>query len=785
MCAVRSYPVLPVRYSFLFPGITLPLTIKSRRSIAAVDFSGQKTQYEVIVVAQQSTGTRTPELEDLYQVGCLAQISEISRGRRKGYLLEVLGTSRFRISEFIRRKKFILARGESLPDERDGTVEELAALVNTLREIVLEVIKLLPKGIYGASHLVQRLDDPVLLTHFCSTILDASMERKQELLETVSLRRRMEMLIESYKKHRDTLRIQNEIGRRLTRNLLKEEREALLREQLKTIQEQLGESENAVLGEIRERIENAGMNESVLKVARNELKRLEQMGLTSPEAPFIRTYLDWLAALPWRTVEHKVIEMDEAKRILEADHFGLDKVKKRIIEHLAVIKLKSDLRGPILCFVGPPGVGKTSLGQSIARALGRPFVRTSLGGLRDEAEISGHRRTYVGAMPGRIIQAIRRAGRGDALLMLDEIDKLSIGFQGDPASALLEVLDPEQNKGFVDHYMDVPYDLSNIFFIATANTLETIPHALLDRMEVVEIAGYSIQEKLQIARQYIVPRQLKEYGIQAESVQLSDDTLQKIIVAYTHEAGIRELQRVVAALLRSVAASLVDHKQEQVCIDSNYVADVLGPEKFIPEASARMSLPGVVSALAWTPMGGEILFVEVRAMAGKGQLVLTGQLGDVMKESAQIAVSIARSEAMSLSTFFDFEKRDLHIHVPSGAIQKDGPSAGVAILCAIVSLITGKRVDTQLVMTGEITLRGVVLPVGGIKEKVIAAHRAGFKRVLLPNQNEKDLRDVPQEVRSELQFMFIENIVGLMEVALGLAWVTSAEVENPPVSKAA
>lgn len=784
MSDAPSYPVLPARYTVLFPGITITLTVKRAAIIAAVNGAAEKVDHEMVVVTQRRDKKATPA--DLYRMGCLAQVEVVS-SRKKAYLLKVTGISRFKISAFVKEKDYLLARGETIPDRRNGSEPDILALVNTLRTLASEVIKLLPRGIEGAVNLLQRLEDPGLLTHFCSTILDAPVERKQEFLETVSLRKRLEMLIENYKIHRDTLSIQKEIGNRLARKLVKEEREVILREQLKEIQEQLGEGAGALMESLAKRIDSARLPDEVIKVARYELERLRHMEPDFPEVPFIRSYLEWLTSLSWRRNELAPIDIEKAKYILDEDHFGLEKVKRRIIEHLAVIQLKKDFRGGVLCFVGPPGVGKTSLGQSIARALGRPFVKTGLGGLRDEGEIRGHRRTYVGAMPGRIIQGIKRAGNNNPLFMLDEIDKLSVGFQGDPASALLEVLDPEQNWGFVDNYMDVPYDLSNVFFVTTANTLEEIPPALLDRMEVVELHAYTIQEKLQIAKRYLFPRLLLEHGLTPAEVNLqvniNDEMITRLIISYTHEAGIRELKRVIAALLRSAAAKIVRGLKAPIEIDLSYLDEALGPERFIPEARARTPLPGVVTALAWTPMGGEILFIETRIMPGKGLLLLTGQLGEVMKESAQIALSIVRSDLAMFGVAPDFEKRDLHVHVPSGAIQKDGPSAGAAILSAIASLITGKRIDPKLAMTGEITLRGAVLPVGGIKEKVLAAHRAGFEQVILPKQNEKDLREIPEEVRMGLHFDFVETTLELLERVLGLKRGAPL-IEFPPKEEA-
>jgi ATP-dependent Lon protease len=550
----------------------------------------------------------------------------------------------------------------------------------------------------------------------------------------------------------------------------KMQREAILRQHLDAIREELGEGDTTQKSsDYRKKIDGAGMPEEVKKVAIEELKRLESVGNNNPEAHVIRNYLDLLCAMPWNKQAEDTIDLDTARRVLDADHYGLEKIKKRILQHLAVMKLKKSGKGPILLFVGPPGVGKTSLGASIARALGRKFVRGSLGGVRDDAEIRGHRRTYIGAMPGRIVQGIKRAGENNPVFMLDEIDKLSRGFQGDPASALLEVLDPEQNSKFLDHYLDVPFDLSGVVFIATANTLESIPAPLLDRMEIIELTGYTTAEKLHIAKNHLVPKELKEHGLTAEQVVFADDTLMRVITHYTREAGVRDLQRKIASLLRAATEKVVRAAPgTTVRIEVADLVDELGEERFIHEVAERVATPGVATGLAWTPLGGEILFIESSLMSGTGRLILTGQLGDVMKESAQIALSLVRSRLPDVVPGFEYEKKDLHIHVPAGAIPKDGPSAGIAILTTIASLFLGRSVSPRTAMTGEITLRGAVMPVGGIKEKVIAAHRAGIERVILPKKNERDLKEVPAEVRAGLKFELVENASEVLKLTLGV-----------------
>jgi ATP-dependent Lon protease len=579
-------------------------------------------------------------------------------------------------------------------------------------------------------------------------------------------------------KTRDELQIQSEIRGKVNSKLGKNQREAILREQLRAIQDELGDldetsSDGKKPDQYRQKITASQMPEAVRKTALDELRRLESMGNQSPETHVIRNYLDLLLALPWSMGEgdhanlESEIDLNKARQVLDDDHYGLDKIKKRIIEHLATMKLRPEKRGLILLFNGPPGVGKTSLGQSIAKALGRKFVRASLGGVRDDAEIRGHRRTYVGAMPGRIIQSLKRVGTVNPVFLLDEIDKLGRGYSGDPASALLEVLDPEQNATFTDHYLDVPYDLSKVLFIATANSLETIPGPLLDRMEVIELTGYTTNEKVHIAKSHLLPKELAEHGITSEQLTISDETLGKVIAQYTREAGVRDLQRKISALCRNVAIQIVEGKAT-VEVNDVLVEEALGASRFESEAAAVVMPPGVATGLAWTPVGGEILFIESALMPGHGKLSLTGQLGDVMKESAQIALTLVRSRLPAVSSKLDFEKNDVHIHVPAGAIPKDGPSAGVAILTSIASLFLGRAVDAKLAMTGEITLRGSVTPVGGIKEKVIAAHRAGMKRIILARRNERDLRDVPAEVRAGLEFIFADDVADVLRAALGL-----------------
>jgi ATP-dependent Lon protease len=666
----------------------------------------------------------------------------------------------------------IWAQAESWNDLFDIDVDTSRALLKSLKSISLDILKLLPTDMEQLAELLKGIEDLVYLSHLCSGNLEISVQKKQDLLETVSVKNRVLALLDLLQTQKESLQVKTEIRDKLSHRMGKVQREGFLREQLKTIREELGEGDESSNNEnYRKKIEDAQMPDEVRKVAIDELKRLESMGNSSPESHVIRNYLDLLCALPWlrSSSDGEEIDLPKARSILNQDHYGLDKIKTRIVQHLAVMKLKKDGRGSILLLVGPPGVGKTSLGQSIAKTLGRKFVRASLGGVRDDAEIRGHRRTYIGAMPGRIIQGLKRAGENNPVFMLDEIDKLSRSFQGDPAGALLEVLDPEQNSNFMDHYLDVPYDLSKAVFIATANTLESIPEPLLDRMEVIELTGYTTAEKFYIARSHLIPKQMMEHGLSPEQVFISDEAVLRVISHYTREAGVRDLQRKVAALCRTAAERvLTSESSVAIRIEVQDLEEVLGPERYVHEVAERISPPGVVTGLAWTPQGGEILFVEAGLMPGTGKLILTGQLGEVMKESAQIALSYIRSKLPWIVPGLEYEKKDIHIHVPAGAIPKDGPSAGIAILTTLASLFSGKNVDPQFAFSGEVTLRGAVMPVGGIKEKVIAAHRAGIKRVFLSKRNQKDLRDVPDEVQSQLEFVWVDRISEVLKMGLGL-----------------
>ncbi|MGZ3652045.1 MAG: endopeptidase La [Bdellovibrionota bacterium] len=763
------YPVLPLRGTVVFPGMTLPLRVGRPQSMAALKAAKERPWALVLTQKTDAGGDSEPSADDMYRVGTLVKIEKVRGNEKSGYQVLARGVARFRVRNLRKNGAYLEAEGEALADNRDVDAKTNEALLESLKTAAKEILKLVPADTDQFVELLDGINDLELLTHLSAGNIDIPLEQKQEILETVSTKNRVLKLLDLMMALKENLEVQGQIRDKLTHKLGKNQRENILREQLRQIQEELGEGgEEGGSDDFRKKIADAGMPEEAKKVALEELKRLEAIGKASPESHVIRNYLDLLCAMPWSKSSGGDIDLDAARKILDEDHYGLDKIKKRILQHLAVMKLKKEGRGTILLFVGPPGVGKTSLGQSIARALGRKFARASLGGVRDDAEIRGHRRTYIGAMPGRIIQSIKRAGENNPVLMLDEIDKLGASFQGDPAAALLEVLDPEQNANFMDHYLDVPFDLSKVVFVATANSLDTIPGPLRDRMEIIELTGYTTAEKLHIAKRHLVPKQLKEHGIEESQLTISDEALLRLIAHYTREAGVRELQRKIAEVARANTEKVIAGTSGRV--EAKDLEEILGPERFVHEVVEGISPPGVVTGLAWTPVGGDILFIEAELMPGNGKLTITGQLGEVMKESAQIALSLVRSRMASVVPNFDFAKNDLHLHVPAGAIPKDGPSAGVTMLTALASLFSGRRVASTLAMTGEITLRGAVLPVGGIKEKVIAAHRAGIKKVLLPKRNEKDLRDVPEEVRSQLQFEFMETAGDVLKAALGLSF---------------
>jgi ATP-dependent Lon protease len=781
----NTLPVLAVKDTPILPGSALPLRIGRFQSIKAIE-TAQKNGQFILAVAQKSDFEESSiKPASLYSVGTLSKIEKIRGNAQEGYQVHLRGISRYRVNQYAEVDGEIVAYGEEWKDVPDSDQTTYKTMLEVLKEMSQKILSLLPGDTRQLSEIVRGVDDLSFLAYLCAGNIDIGSKKRQELLEMPGLKDRVLVLLDLMQKHKETLEVQNEIREKLGHKMGKYQRETILREQMNAIREELGESDKGAEDKdnIRKKIEEAGMPEDALKVARDELKRLESMGQQNPESHVIRNYLELLASLPWNksSPESDVesLNLEGARDILNGDHYGLDKIKQRVLQHLAVMKLRKSGRGQILLFVGPPGVGKTSLGQSIAKALGRKFVRGSLGGVRDDAEIRGHRRTYIGAMPGRIIQGMKRAGENNPVFMLDEIDKLGRGFQGDPAAALLEVLDPEQNTTFLDHYLDVPFDLSKVFFIATANSLDSIPGPLLDRMEVIDLSGYTTAEKLHIAKNHLIPKQWTEHGITTEQLVISDEALLRVINAYTREAGVRDLQRKIVALCRASAEKvLAKDAVLPVRIEVKDLEDVLGNERFVHEVAERINPPGVATGLAWTPQGGEILFIESNLMPGKGNLILTGQLGEVMKESTQIALSLVRSRLSHVIPGFEFERKDIHVHVPAGAIPKDGPSAGITMLTTIASLLTGRTVDSKLAMTGELTLRGAVMPVGGIKEKVIAAHRAGIERIIMSKRNERDLKEVPEEVKSSLKFYFVETAAEVLSIALGLETLEEVNPEK-------
>ncbi len=764
-------PILPLRNSVFFPGGVLPLAVGRQKTIALIKDAVRDEQV-IGVVTQRRAEEEDPGAADLYTVGTVARVVKLLKMGEDNYSLVVQGLARFKVLELVQESPYLKARVDPVEDKTLTDDVEVEALAINLKKLAREVIELMPELPAAATELVESITHPGHLADLIAANVDVPIEEKQQVLETVDLKARMKLVLELLNRKREILKLSNKIDSAVKGEMSKTQREYYLRQQLKAIKEELGElgEEEEELDELAERLKKAGLPPDVDKVAQKELNRLKSIPTASSEYTVARTYLDWIADLPWSKRSDDNLDIENARTILDSDHYGLQQIKKRILEYLAVRKLKNDMRGPILCFVGPPGVGKTSLGQSIARAVGRKFVRLSLGGVRDEAEIRGHRRTYVGALPGRIIQSMKKAATVNPVMMLDEIDKLGADFRGDPSAALLEVLDPEQNFSFSDHYLDLAYDLSKVMFIGTANLLDPIPGPLRDRMEILELPGYTFEEKVHIAQNHLIPKQLKEHGLAVEQITLTEKALVKMVMAYTREAGVRNLERRIADVCRAVAVEVASGKilpGARRAVDEVDLPDMLGPEKFYNETAERTEIPGVATGLAWTAAGGDILFIEATKMPGKGSLTLTGQLGDVMKESAQAALSYLRSKSDSLGLAPNFlEKTDIHLHFPAGGIPKDGPSAGVTILTALVSLLTGIRVRSDVAMTGEATLRGLVLPVGGIKEKVLAAHRAGIKRIIMPARNEKDLVDVPEQARKELEFVYAAHMDDVLKAAL-------------------
>jgi ATP-dependent Lon protease len=762
----KNLPILALRNTVIFPYSIVPLTIARPKSVKAVDEVTSKGKI-LGVLTQRDEKIDDPSSNDLYHYGTICKIVRLLKQSDDTILLMVQGLDRFKVERFIQTEPYLLVEITPLKAIVFEDIET-EALVKQVKNQFQQMISFLAPQLQQAiSVTAAHVDDPEQLADFIASNLDVAVEKKQGVLEILDVKERLRTVLRLLEEQIEILKVGSKIQSEVKSEIEKGMRERYLREQLAAIRRELGEEGNPEIKELEEKIKNAKMPPSVEKEAKRELERLAQMHPSSAEYTVSRTYLDWLIELPWAVSTEDNLDIKRAREVLDEDHYNLEKVKERILEYLAVLKLKGEMKGPILCYVGPPGVGKTSLGQSIARALGRKFIRMSLGGVRDDAEIRGHRRTYVGALPGRIIQGIRRAGSNNPVFMLDEIDKLGRDFRGDPASALLEVLDPEQNHSFQDHYLDVAFDLSKVMFITTANILDTIPPALLDRMEVLELPGYSEEEKVEIAKRYLIPKQTKEHGLL--KLKIEEGAIRKIIREYTREAGVRNLEREIANVCRKVAIKFVEGGIDQVTVSEDDIAGILGPPKYFSEMAERTERSGVAIGLVWTPVGGDIVFIEATKMAGKGNLTLTGHLGDVMKESAQAALSYIRSQADELGIDSEvFTKEDIHIHVPAGAIPKDGPSAGVTIVTALTSLLTKKPVRPDIAMTGEITLRGKVLPVGGVREKVLAAHRAGIKKVILPKRNQKDLEEITENVKKELEFEFVESIDEVLKLALPL-----------------
>jgi len=761
-------PILPLRGTVLYPDLILPIMVGRKRSVKLIDDAMDSNRI-IGIVTQKRSETEDPKENDLYSVGVAALILRMIRELDGSQRVIVQGISRIRVREYTQRDPYFRARTEILEEGYTLGVE-IEALMMNLKNLFQRAVELAPYLTTELGSMVSNIKSPSILADLIASNLNISTPEKQGILETVDVRERLTKVHLVLNKEVQVLELGNKIQSQVKEDMDRTQREYYLREQLKAIKKELGEMDDhsSEIKELKERIKKAKMPPEVVTAAEKELDRLAKIPPASAEYTVARTYLDWLVELPWSETTEDNLEIQNAQKTLDEDHYDLEKVKKRILEYLAVRKLKSDMKGPILCFVGPPGVGKTSLGKSIARAMGRKFIRISLGGVRDEAEIRGHRRTYVGALPGRIIQGVKKAGSNNPVFMLDEVDKIGMDFRGDPSSALLEVLDPEQNFSFSDHYIDLPFDLSKVMFITTANVLDTIPPALRDRMETLELPGYSEDQKMMIAREFLIPKQITEHGLTSEHIEFQEAAIQAVISSYTREAGVRNLEREVAAICRGVAKDVASgNNHEKVVITPETLRKFLGPVKFFPEVAERTSEPGVATGLAWTPTGGDIIFVEATKMRGEKGLTLTGQLGDVMKESAQAALAYVRSKSKELGIEEDFfSKHDIHIHVPAGAIPKDGPSAGITMFVALTSLLTNKPVRNDVALTGEITLRGLVLPVGGIKEKVLAGMRAGIKTIILPKKNEKDLEEIPEHIRNQLNFKFIQKMDEAIELAL-------------------
>lgn len=761
--------ILPLRNTVLFPSTLMPLVVGRRRSLEVVE-EAVRQQLSIGFVSQRDAAVEKPQPTDLFSVGTAGNVLRmfsLPDGQRQ---VIIQGQQRFEIAEFIQTEPYLIAR-VTMVEEQIPQSKDFEARILHLRQESVKALSLLPEPMQELRTTIERIDNPLALIDIIGSTLDLSPAEKQGILATLDPESRAQRVSEKLARQIELLELSKKIGEETKESMDKAQRQYFLREQLKAIQKELGEEsgQSVEAEDLRKKVLDAKMPAEVEKEMLRELSRFERMPEMAAEHSTIRTYLDWMIELPWSVSSKEQIDLPKAREVLDADHYGLEKVKKRIIEFLAVRKLKPQGKSPILCFVGPPGVGKTSLGQSIARAMNRKFVRQSLGGVHDEADVRGHRRTYIGALPGNIIQGIRKVGTNNPVFMLDEIDKLSASFHGDPSAALLEVLDPAQNTTFQDHYLAVPFDLSQVLFIATANVLDTIPGPLRDRMEIIHLEGYIEEDKLAIAKNYLIPRQTAQNGLDQGEITFTDEAIREVVASYTREAGVRQLERELGAICRGVATRVAEGSKERTTIEADTVHDFLGPQKYFNEIALRTSLPGVATGLAWTPVGGDILFVEATKMPGDGKMQLTGQLGEVMKESAQAAFSLIKSRAQSLGIEPEtFCTHDLHVHIPAGAIPKDGPSAGITLFVALVSLLLDRRVSTNVAMTGEISLRGLVLPVGGIKEKVLAAKRAGLSCVLLPDLNRRDLEDIPPGVLQGMRFEFLKTVDEALTLALEL-----------------
>jgi len=772
----ETLPILALRNTVLFPGVVLPITVGRDTSLQLVREAFEHDRL-IGVVAQRESEVEDPTPSDLYDVAAVAEILKLIKMPDGSKSIVIQGKRRIQIGEYTQHEPYFRAQVEAVQDESPGEDLEIQALIHSIKELAVQIVNKSPNLPSEAAEAIENIESPTFLIHFIASNLQVEVEKKQEILATRSVVNRANKVLDQLNEELQVLELSEEIRSRVKTDVDEQQREYLLRQQLKAIQEELGEGAGGgEIQELRERAAEKELPEEAREQLEKQLTRLERTNPAAPDYAVTRNYVDWILDLPWVEYSEDQLEIDRAETILDEDHYGLEDVKERILEYLAVLKLKGDMKAPILCLHGPPGVGKTSLGKSVARALGREFVRMSLGGIRDEAEIRGHRRTYVGALPGRILQGLKKAGTNNPVFMLDEVDKLDSGFRGDPSSALLEVLDPEQNDNFNDHYLELDYDLSKVLFVATANYIERIPAPLRDRMEMIEINGYTQNEKLQIAKQYLLPRQIEENGLTEDQVSFTDDALMLLIDGYTRESGVRQLERTIGAVCRGVVKKVATGEIESTTVEPDDIEPYIGARKYFSEVAERTEVPGVATGLAWTPTGGDILFIEASLSRGSGRMILTGQLGDVMKESAQAALSYVKARADELGIPQEaFRYWDVHVHVPAGAVPKDGPSAGTSILSALVSAFTQRRVKHTVAMTGEITLRGLVLPVGGIKEKVLAAKRAGIERVVLPKKNEKDVKEITDEALEGIEVTYAERVDSVIDTVLEDDAVTDPE----------